>query len=459
MAKSIFIASSSESKNVATQIAQALADSGFNPRRWWTEFPPGSITISRLKSIASEVDGAVFIFAKDDVIWFRRSEHETPRDNVLLEYGLFLANIGLEKCLIVFESGTKIPSDLCGLSLESLARDIESTKERCSKHFLDIFGRREDTQGNVVIVVDPKLVEIETFESYERSYILRQCYLGSDGAKSWLRISSDHSYESDEQVAASLTALLEMLDEVSESIETFVSLGPGDGKLDKSMLSSLVCSSPSVRYIPVDINSPILQKSIKDLAQIVTVPLGIHADFESNFPFVARILSKNARGRKIISMLGNTFGNFDTNESLFLSSIGGYAEGGDLLLLGVASKKSETLGFDLSEIPRSMKEFLANGISVSRKIKKEDAVAHFEDYCDVDIASRRSVIEGTITIRIYDKDNKRAYGYFRRYEEKSLLEFFNKRDRKWRVVSSRSVVNSSNYSDFFVLLERSKRRT
>src|SRR5262249_22514114 len=53
-------------------------------------FPPGSYTQARLVEMVSLVDAALFVFSPDDKVEFRGEPAMQPRDNVLMEYGLFL---------------------------------------------------------------------------------------------------------------------------------------------------------------------------------------------------------------------------------------------------------------------------------------------------------------------------------------------------------------------------------
>jgi predicted nucleotide-binding protein len=97
--KSIFIASAQETRSLASTVAQTLADNNYHPVRWWQEFPPGSITIERLLEIASTIDGAVFLCTATDKTWYRHDIVNSPRDNLLLEYGIFIAHLGRNKTI------------------------------------------------------------------------------------------------------------------------------------------------------------------------------------------------------------------------------------------------------------------------------------------------------------------------------------------------------------------------
>ena len=90
---------------------------------WTTSFNPGTTTLERLLELAHEVDFAAFVFAQDD--WTTNSPHAvpvptpgqaSPRDNVVFEAGLFCGALGMRRTFILHASGSKLPSDLLGLT-------------------------------------------------------------------------------------------------------------------------------------------------------------------------------------------------------------------------------------------------------------------------------------------------------------------------------------------------------
>jgi SAM-dependent methyltransferase len=113
----VFIGSSSEAKkrNILSTFVDKLGDS-FDVRPWDNAFETGSITIKRLLGWTKEIDAAICIFSKDDVLIKRDQSKFTVRDNVLFEYGLFLAILGTERVFIAAEEGTEIASDLDGVT-------------------------------------------------------------------------------------------------------------------------------------------------------------------------------------------------------------------------------------------------------------------------------------------------------------------------------------------------------
>jgi predicted nucleotide-binding protein len=90
---------------------------------WRPSFNPGTTTLERLLELTHEVDFAAFVFAQDD--WTTNSPlasplpgsgQASPRDNVVFEAGLFGGALGMRRTFILHASGSKLPSDLHGLT-------------------------------------------------------------------------------------------------------------------------------------------------------------------------------------------------------------------------------------------------------------------------------------------------------------------------------------------------------
>ena len=85
---------------------------------WTTTFNPGRSTLDRLVELSQEVDFAAFVFAQDD--WTTtdasQSGQAAPRDNVVFEAGLFGGALGIRRTFILHAHGSKLPSDLLGLT-------------------------------------------------------------------------------------------------------------------------------------------------------------------------------------------------------------------------------------------------------------------------------------------------------------------------------------------------------
>jgi predicted nucleotide-binding protein len=113
----IFIGSSKEQMDTAVQLAAWLEAKGHEPLIWDRPglFSIGTYVFHKLMDIANRVDLAILVFGDDDRVWYREDKMSQPRDNILLEYGLFSGVLGTERTLICRTNKSKVPTDLNGL--------------------------------------------------------------------------------------------------------------------------------------------------------------------------------------------------------------------------------------------------------------------------------------------------------------------------------------------------------
>jgi CAP12/Pycsar effector protein, TIR domain len=113
----IFLGSSGRQAKLLQAITRGLEDVA-DVEPWTTTFNPGRSTLDRLVELSQEVDFAAFVFARDDWTMTDASPSGTasPRDNVVFEAGLFGGALGIRRTFILHASGSKLPSDLLGLT-------------------------------------------------------------------------------------------------------------------------------------------------------------------------------------------------------------------------------------------------------------------------------------------------------------------------------------------------------
>jgi O-acetyl-ADP-ribose deacetylase (regulator of RNase III) len=92
-------------------------------------FKPGDYILERLLAISQEVDGALIIFGDEDKKWYHADAQPQPRDNVLIEYGIFASQLGRERVVVCRTGNPKDASDLGGLIHLQLARSKASQDE------------------------------------------------------------------------------------------------------------------------------------------------------------------------------------------------------------------------------------------------------------------------------------------------------------------------------------------
>ena len=113
----IFLGSSGKQAKLLQAITHGLEDV-VDVEPWTTTFNPGRSTLDRLVELSQEVDFAAFVFAQDD--WTTtdasQSGEASPRDNVVFEAGLFGGALGMRRTFILHANGSKLPTDLLGLT-------------------------------------------------------------------------------------------------------------------------------------------------------------------------------------------------------------------------------------------------------------------------------------------------------------------------------------------------------
>ena len=117
----IFIGSSKEGKKLAQQIEKDFK--GFAQCRLWMDaFDFGVSNYDNLMRQVAFYDYAILIATADDILESRKQTFNSVRDNVLFEFGMFAGGLGKSRVFYIVEEGTKIPSDLSGITLPFLPK-------------------------------------------------------------------------------------------------------------------------------------------------------------------------------------------------------------------------------------------------------------------------------------------------------------------------------------------------
>lgn len=117
----IFLGSSGKQEKLVQALTRGL-EGVARVEPWTSSFNPGTTTLERLVELTHEVDFAAFVFARDD--WTLKdtpvspaeSGQASPRDNVVFEAGLFGGVLGMRRTFILHANGSKLPTDLLGLT-------------------------------------------------------------------------------------------------------------------------------------------------------------------------------------------------------------------------------------------------------------------------------------------------------------------------------------------------------
>jgi hypothetical protein len=148
----IFLGSSGEQAKLLQAITRGLEDVA-DVEPWTTTFNPGRSTLDRLVELSQEVDFAAFVFAHDD--WTTtdasQSGQASPRDNVVFEAGLFGGALGIRRTFILHAHGSKLPTDLLGLTSvrydpDTGPAELEEINEKL-RRAIEAEGRRGLIEG------------------------------------------------------------------------------------------------------------------------------------------------------------------------------------------------------------------------------------------------------------------------------------------------------------------------
>ncbi len=114
----LFIGSSAEAAKVALHLQSALSHS-FEAEPWTAlgVFGPSRRPADSLLSVLGRSQFGVFLFTPDDVVFSRGKSQAAVRDNVLIEVGMAIGRLGVDRSFLVMPAGLamKLPSDLAGV--------------------------------------------------------------------------------------------------------------------------------------------------------------------------------------------------------------------------------------------------------------------------------------------------------------------------------------------------------
>ncbi len=429
--KTVFIGSSREAKGIAMRLADYLKSKGeLRPVPWWEAFNLGQYTFDELNRQSRSVDAAIFLATKDDKVWYRQKAGDRPRDNVIFEFGLFAHRLGLHRTIMVVESGVLLPSDVLGVSHQPLhKKNVEATAEALAAHFAKEFDqeRMNDAGSSLRVICHPQLASLQISNTLPPDWLMRAMYLGTEGARAWLKIATDPKYQTDVERVHISSAIVEMLSERHSAFRTYVSLGPGDAQLDNLVALTLLGREPTAQCIPVDLSDGLLWGAIRSLSDSIRIPIGLLADFEEHFKFVTKHVREYAKGPYLYGLFGNTFGNLDKPELFFINQLTAYLGQDDEVLLDItAVKEDAAVGqIDTSQWPEGTKRFFAHGAAPYLGISSIEVFNKFSDLVTVNCIVLRNPIAGTQLLTV--SANDRPFARVRRYQIDKLNQYFETR--------------------------------
>lgn len=113
----LFIGSSVEGSNVAHHLQEVLESRHVCQVEAWDMdvFEPGRYALESLLEVAARSDFAVLVASPDDVTTSRGDTTPSVRDNIVLEYGLFVGALGRQRTYLLATGEAKLPTDALGI--------------------------------------------------------------------------------------------------------------------------------------------------------------------------------------------------------------------------------------------------------------------------------------------------------------------------------------------------------
>jgi hypothetical protein len=208
----------------------------------------------------------------------------------------------------------------------------------------------------------------------------------------------------------------------------------------------------------VDISDGLLHLAVREFSSRVAVPLGILGDFEDGNGFIGEQLESHAVRPLVIGLLGNTLGNLDRRENIFLHDVRQLLKKDDFLLLDVSLVgKNWTWESDRKTDPTRYldgdKRFLATSICKIAKVSFENAMANFSDL--VRVSPGTSDVPGAHTITIRHTTTGRPICNVRRYNFDTLKNWLS--EKSFELVYESAFFDDREVSGDAVLLLKPRR--
>ena len=142
----LFVGSSKESLPIARAIRSNFEHDDFVVNLWTDRiFGASQFPIINLEEQVREAGFSVLVLGPDDEVESRNEKFDAPRDNVILELGLFIGALSHERTFMIIPRGCdiKIPTDLLGLTSVSYKSDD-------SNEFIALLGPACDELRDII---------------------------------------------------------------------------------------------------------------------------------------------------------------------------------------------------------------------------------------------------------------------------------------------------------------------
>ena len=150
MKRKLFIGSSTEGLHIAEQL-KAKIDSecgDWISSEIWNDgsvFSMNKNALDCLVRASRKFEYGILVATKDDIIKSRKKGNAVPRDNVILEMGMFLGSLGLTRAFLLVEEKSKLPTDYNGVTVPYFQKGIKGSLENAIKTIIDAFDKTKYT--------------------------------------------------------------------------------------------------------------------------------------------------------------------------------------------------------------------------------------------------------------------------------------------------------------------------
>ena len=253
----------------------------------------------------------------------------------------------------------------------------------------------------ITVFCDKQLLQQILLKEKPNNWHNRLLYIGHEGGQAWHNLVNDSDYLNDRVFRTAIISAFDLCKDLP--IDTYISVGPGDGLFDYHIIKKFLSSMKQLIYIPVDISDWLIYKSSLRLSTIVRLPFAILCDIESNFSFARELINTLDNKVNLFVMVGNTIGNFDISLDEFWLQISSNFLYDDYLLIGISVAKKWSFEADyranINLHSESIKYFLSHGISMRTG---EPTIHIMKNYSNI-VESRLKVTRLAYYVEFYDK--------------------------------------------------------
>lgn len=209
-----FLGSSGERLPELKKVAAWVKQAGHEAWPWNKPglFPLGHYTFETLNVLKDKVDASIFIFGEDDEVWYRGDSKLIPRDNVLIEYGLFAGVLEPSRVAICKSGHIRLASDLLGVTYVDLGNP-KRAREELNRWFEKI-ATDSPSLGRARLMAFQNKFSMPATNHYWRSLpenAEKRFVLLGGSNKSWIR----HSTERRKSLGRSIVRIIQADGEVA----------------------------------------------------------------------------------------------------------------------------------------------------------------------------------------------------------------------------------------------------